>query len=77
MQGRCAGGALSPADNCRYAVCIRASLSQVILHKLTKTGDCPRAQADTMLCLDSILFMWLKVVWMQDRKVTGVESSMG
>jgi hypothetical protein len=59
------------------AVHIRASLSQVILHTWTETGDGPREQTDTVLCLESILFMWLQVVWIQGKNVAEVASFRG
>ena len=54
-----------------YAVYTWSLQFQIILNRVKEAADLFGWQANMCLyCLDSILLMWLKVVWMYSGKVT-------
>jgi hypothetical protein len=78
MWGRCANGALS-LDICQEC-CTRqdSSLPGCTSHADRNSGIILGSWLTNLtLCLGSILFIWLKVVWMQGRNVKDDESSRG
>jgi len=55
-----------------YAVYPRSPQPQVVLYRLKEIGDPPRHQANTFMCLASIVLSRLYVVWTYGRRAIEV-----